>query len=61
MSERDKLIKEYDPNNKLYIVTPTPMLEYMDKVRNMVLKYPDMVVLVPSNDLNPEPQLYFDD
>jgi hypothetical protein len=37
------------------------MLEYMEKIRTLVLKYPDMVVLVPSNDLNPEPQLYFDD
>ncbi len=54
MAERDKLLANEDPKNKLYVVTPTPMFEYMNDFRLNTLKYPDMVVLVPSNDLNPE-------
>jgi hypothetical protein len=61
MSERDKLLKGEDPTNKLYIVTPTPMYQYMQDFRDNLLKYPSMVVLVPSNDLNPEGVLYYDD
>ena len=54
MTEREKLLDGFDENNKLYIVTPKPMYEYMDEYRKLILKYPDMVVLVPSADLNPE-------
>lgn len=61
MSERDKLIGLEDQTNKLYIVTPTPMFDYMEDFRINTLKYPDLVVLVPSNDLNPEPILYYED
>ena len=59
MSERDKLFSEFDQNNKLYIVTPTPMLEWMDEFRTEQLRFPEMVELVPSNTLNPEPELYY--
>lgn len=59
MVERDKLLDGYDENNKLYVVTPKPMYDYMDDYRQQVLKYPDMVVLVPISDLNPEPTLYY--
>jgi ribonuclease Z len=33
MSERDRLIDKPDPLNKLYIVTPTPMLDYLEDIR----------------------------
>ena len=61
MSERDSMLENEDPNNKLYVVTPGPMYEYMDEYRKSTLKYPDMVVLVPITDLNPEGTLYYDD
>jgi hypothetical protein len=54
MHERDKLIKKFDEDNKLYIVTPTPMMGWMEQFRSNDLRYPEMVVLVPSNSLNPE-------
>lgn len=46
-------------DNKLYVVTPTVMMDYLEQVRKSALKYPDMVVLVPSNDLNPETDKYY--
>lgn len=58
MFERDRLLTVEDPSNKLYVVTPTPMIKYVDTCR-LKLKYPDMVVLVKSNDLNPEPKQYY--
>ena len=30
------------------------MIEYMEEIRTTILKYPDMVVIVTSKDLNPE-------
>jgi hypothetical protein len=59
MTERDKLLKGYDENNKLYIVTPSPMMEWMEQFRQDYLKYPEMVVLVPSLSLNPETEMYY--
>ena len=35
------------------------MYEYMDDYKTKILRYPDMVVLVPISDLNPEPTLYY--
>lgn len=61
MAERDKLISESDPNNRLYVVTPAPMWGYIDKYRRKTLRNPDNVVLVPISDLNPEPFLYYAD
>jgi len=61
MSERDKLIEKIDQENKLFIVTPTPMFDYMEDFRVNTLRYPEMVVLVPSNDLNPENVLYYEE
>jgi ribonuclease Z len=54
MSEREKLFTAPDLNDKLYVVIPTPMLDYIDSVRTTCLKYPEMVVIVPSDELNPE-------
>lgn len=50
---------EFDPKNKIYIVTPTPMLEWMRIFVNDSLNYPDMVELVPSKNLNPESSYYY--
>jgi ribonuclease Z len=30
MFERDRLLKDENPNNKLYVVTPKPMLSYLE-------------------------------
>ena len=46
-------------DNKLYIVTPTVMLDYLNDVRKSSLKQPDLVVLVPSSDLNPESDKFY--
>jgi hypothetical protein len=43
----------------MYIVTPTIMMNYMENIRVHALKYPDLVVLVPSSDLNPETSKYY--
>jgi len=59
MVERDRLIKEYNKDNKLYIVTPSPMMEWMEQFRLDSLRYPEMVELVLSSDLNPETDLYY--
>lgn len=40
MVERDKLLDGIDPSNKLYIVTPTIMMEYMIEIRDLSCKYP---------------------
>ena len=61
MSEREKLFSQIDLDNKLYVVIPTPMLEFIDHIRTSYLKYPEMVVIVPSNDLNPEKTAYYGD
>lgn len=61
MYERDKLITEYNADNKLYIVTPGPMMDWMELCRNDNLRFPEMVVLVPSSSLNPEPFFYYND
>lgn len=63
MSERDKLIDAQggvvDPENKLYIVAPIVMMDYLNSVKKIALKYPEMVVFVNSNDLNPEKEYYY--
>lgn len=46
MCERDRLLNGYDPNNKLYVVLPIPMMKYIKYYIKEVLKYPEMVVLV---------------
>ena len=46
-------------NDKLYIVTPSIMRDYLDNVRTNALKYPEMVMMVNSDELNPETDLYY--
>ncbi len=58
MVERDNLLNGFDQTNKMYIVTPTPMMEWMN-IFKKELNYPEMVVLIPSEDLNPEPIKYY--
>jgi hypothetical protein len=59
MSERDLLHSGIDESNKLYVMTPTPMMEWMAAFAQDSLKYPEMVVLVPSKSLNPEEAYYY--
>lgn len=59
MYERDLLHKEFDASNKLYVVTPTPMMAWMEMFVKDSLRFPEMVVLVPSKNLNPENQYYY--
>lgn len=65
MTERDKLVNAMHDqgidvsDNKLYVVTPTIMLDYLNDVRKSTLRKPELVVLVPSSDLNPETDKYY--
>ena len=68
MAERDKLVDEALQNghtlsslknDKLYIVTPSIMRDYLETVRTSALKYPEMIVMVNSQELNPEKELYY--
>ena len=54
MYERDLLLTQEDDGNKLYVITPLPMMAWMKIFVRDSLKYPNMVVLVPSNNINPE-------
>lgn len=61
MKERDQLLSQMpeDKRTKLYIVTPTPMMKWMEGFRRDDLKHPELVELVPSNTLNPEETYYY--
>lgn len=45
--------------NKIYVVTPDPMLTWMQLFIDDSLVHSDAVVLVPSDQLNPEPVYYY--
>ena len=59
MYERDQILEKFDENEKLYVVTPTPMMSWMELFVKDSLRFPEMVVLVPSKNLNPENQYYY--
>ena len=61
LEERDSAMtpKDLEANNKIYVVTPTPMMEWMRLFVRDSLKHPDMVELVPSRSLNPEDVYYY--
>ena len=67
MQERDRLIDTYgldcdgnpDPKQKLYVVLPNIMMAYIDNIRLRSLKYPEMVSLVSSAELNPESKKFY--
>jgi len=47
-------------HTKLFVVTPTPMMKWMEHFKKESLKHaPDMVEFVPSNTLNPENFYYY--
>jgi hypothetical protein len=58
MQERD-LLHDEKSNDKLYVVTPTPMMAWMELFVSDSLKRPDLVVLVPSKSLNSEDRYYY--
>lgn len=45
----------------MYVVTPSPMMQWMEDFVNDSLRFPEMVVLVPSKNLNPEESYYYQD
>lgn len=60
MHERDSLHGDMpDESQKLYVVTPSPMMKWMELFVSDSLKHPDMVVLVPSKSFNPESNYYY--
>jgi len=60
MYERDQLHGENpDKADKLYVVTPSPMMDWMKLFVSDSLKHPEMVELVPSKNFNPESQYYY--
>ena len=60
MKERDLLMNdEDDGKNKLYVVTPTPMMEWMQAFVDDQIQHKANIVLVPSKELNPEKAYYY--
>ncbi len=63
LQERDNLFSKNPElaikHGKIYVVTPTPMLEFLDFFIKETMKRIDMIVLVPSIDLNPEQVYYY--
>ena len=57
--ERDQLLEGESEDHKMYVVTPAPMMAWMELFVNDSLKYPSMVVLVPTSSLNPEDKYYY--
>ena len=44
---------------KIYVVVPTPLYHYIEVFIEESIKHKDLIVLVPSIDLNPEPYYYY--
>jgi ribonuclease BN (tRNA processing enzyme) len=61
LSERDKLLTKNDIRykNKIYVCAPSTLMEWLNLFVKDSLEYPDMVVLVPSMNLNPENHYYY--
>lgn len=61
MQERDNLMKK--PENrvfgKIYVVIPTPMFKYVQMFVDESIIHKDLVLLVPSIDINPEKFFYY--
>jgi hypothetical protein len=45
MKERDIIMSTTDKKSKMFIVTPTPMIEWLDAFRKE-LNHPELIVLV---------------
>jgi hypothetical protein len=56
----EKVEGQDDSEMILYVITPTPMMKWMEafKQQNITIR-PDLVELVPSCDLNPEKSYYY--
>ena len=55
LSERDSL----DPEDKVFVVTPSPMMEWMKLFCKDSLTYKNKVELIDSSTLNPEKNYYY--
>ena len=61
LHERDQLMSEEgEAENKIYVVTPSPMMSWMEAFAVENLKRPGLVVLVPAENLNPENTYYYE-
>jgi ribonuclease BN (tRNA processing enzyme) len=60
LTERDRLITEETKKfGKIYAVIPTPLIEFFNHFIDENIQHKDMVVLVPSAQLNPESHYYY--
>ena len=61
MKERDLLLTEEDAGGKniLYVITPSPMMEWMEAFVDDSIKDKSNIVLIPSKQLNPESNYYY--
>mmetsp|Transcript_29504 Transcript_29504/g.21956 ORF Transcript_29504/g.21956 Transcript_29504/m.21956 type:complete len:155 (+) Transcript_29504:78-542(+) len=57
--ERDRLLVKEDPSNKLYLIAPIPLLDWLTSFKQQFLRFPDMVEIIPSNILNPEKEQFY--
>ena len=48
-----------NPKEKLFVVTPSPMMKWMQLYVQDSLEHPEKVVLVPSENLNPEEHYFY--
>ena len=54
------MAEEGAAENKIYVVTPSPMMSWMEAFVGESLKHPGLVVLVPAENLNPENEYYYE-
>lgn len=63
LSERDNILQKMDreltEDDKIYVVAPAPIIEWLEVFVGDSLRLPEMVVIVPSMNLNPETSYYY--
>ena len=59
--ERDQLTTEFNDDDKMYVIVPSTMMTWLQLFVDDSLNWPDMVVLIPSKNLNPENSYYYQD
>ena len=57
LSERDKLVNA--DSNPIYVITPSPMMDWMEEFVRNHLVHKNKVILIPSKYLNPEQCYYY--
>ena len=59
MIERDKLIDKENEEQVIYVVLPTPMIDWVETFIENNIKFKSMIRIVNSEDLNPEADRYY--